>query len=54
VSARERLAHRLDVMARDAGDGTDLAAFGRLCTAMSTAMHDRWPGLSAPSAVRPW
>jgi tRNA A-37 threonylcarbamoyl transferase component Bud32 len=56
VSARERLLHRLDVVASMANDHDRLHEFGRLCTAMAGRLRQRWPNLrSLPTPdTRPW
>ncbi|MER6994305.1 aminoglycoside phosphotransferase family protein [Streptomyces sp. NPDC000410] len=48
ASARQRLSHRLGVVAEMTGDGGAdgvLESFGRLCADMRRRMLDRWPGL---------
>ncbi|WP_460519504.1 aminoglycoside phosphotransferase family protein [Flindersiella endophytica] len=44
-TARERLVHRLGVVAHLAGDDSGLPAFGRLAVAVRTSMLRRWPDL---------
>ena len=53
VTARQRLAHRLDVVARLASDHDTLAGLGRLSAAMRSRMLARWPGLRPPPSRRP-
>jgi hypothetical protein len=53
VTARERLAYRLGVVAGLAGGRPDLAGLGRLATALRGRMLDRWPGLRPPPRRRP-
>jgi len=53
VSARERLAHRLGVVARLAGGRDDLAGLGRLCAAALGRLPAHWPGLRPPPRRRP-
>ncbi|PSK90209.1 fructosamine-3-kinase [Murinocardiopsis flavida] len=53
VSARERLAHRLGVVAELAADRPALSGLGRLCTDMRAAMHLHWPALAPPPKHRP-
>ncbi|MCX4819085.1 aminoglycoside phosphotransferase family protein [Streptomyces sp. NBC_01142] len=45
VSARERLLHRLGVVARMAGGHEELGGLGRLGAEMRRRMRARWPGL---------
>jgi aminoglycoside phosphotransferase (APT) family kinase protein len=47
VSARERLAYRLGVVAELAGGGDRLGRFGRLCAELRERLVARWPGLRA-------
>ncbi|TXS01792.1 aminoglycoside phosphotransferase family protein [Streptomyces sp. col6] len=56
VSARERLAHRLDVVAGLTRDHDHLHALGRLCSGLATRLLERWPDLRPlPTAdARPW
>ena len=53
VTARERLAHRLGVVARPAGGRGDLAGLRRLAAAMRDRLCDHWPGLGTPPLHRP-
>ncbi|TQK52167.1 phosphotransferase family enzyme [Streptomyces sp. SLBN-118] len=53
VSARERLVHRLGVVARMSGGSEALGGLGRLGAGMRRAMLDRWPGLRAAPSRRP-
>ncbi|MQA98027.1 MAG: phosphotransferase [Streptosporangiales bacterium] len=53
ATARQRLAHRLDVVATMAAEHTPLAAFGELTRAMRTAIDTRWPGLVPLPTHRP-
>ncbi|MEV5606142.1 phosphotransferase [Streptomyces sp. NPDC052299] len=56
VSARERLVHRLGVVADLTRDHDHLHALGRLASALATRLLERWPALRplpAPDA-RPW
>lgn len=48
VTARERLAHRLGVVAAAARGRADLRRVAWLCAAMRDRMLDRWPRLTAP------
>jgi phosphotransferase family enzyme len=48
VTARERLAHRLGVVAGAARNRADLGRVAWLCTAMRNRMLDRWPELAVP------
>lgn len=56
VSARERLVHRLGVVADLTRDHDRLHALGRLSSALATRLLERWPGLRPlPAAdARPW
>lgn len=56
VSARERLVHRLGVVAELAGDHGALRAVGRLSEAMARRLLERRPGLRPLPAhsTRPW
>jgi hypothetical protein len=53
VTARERLAHRLGVVARLADGRGDLTGLSRLAAAMRDRLPDRWPGLRPPPLQRP-
>jgi hypothetical protein len=53
ATARERLAHRLAVVARLCAVRDDLGGVGWLSAAMHVRMRDRWPGLAALPARRP-
>ncbi|MEV6210767.1 aminoglycoside phosphotransferase family protein [Kitasatospora sp. NPDC051914] len=53
ATARQRLAHRLGVVARSAADTGGPEAFGRLCTAVRDSMLARWPRLRPLPAERP-
>ncbi len=53
VTARQRLAHRLGVVAELAADQADLGGLGRLCAELRTAMLARWPKLVPPPSERP-
>jgi hypothetical protein len=53
VTARERLAHRLGVVARLADGHGDLAGLSRLAAAMRGRLLDRWSGLRPPPLRRP-
>jgi Phosphotransferase enzyme family len=48
VTARERLAYRLGVVATAARGRADLHRVAWLCTAMRERMLDRWPALAGP------
>jgi hypothetical protein len=50
VTARERLAHRLGVVARMTADRPDLAGVGGLARDMEERVRERWPGLKSPPA----
>jgi hypothetical protein len=52
-TARQRLAHRLDVVSRLSAEGGRLPALGELCSALRAAMLTRWPGLGPFPARRP-
>lgn len=56
ISARERLVHRLDVVAGLTRDHDRLHALGHLSTALATRLLERWPGLRPlPTPdTRPW
>ncbi|RAG83420.1 aminoglycoside phosphotransferase family protein [Streptacidiphilus pinicola] len=51
-TARQRLAHRLDVVGRMSAEAERLPALGRLSTALRAAMLDRWPTLGPFPAER--
>jgi hypothetical protein len=53
ATARERLAHRVSVVAATAAPGGELGEFGRLAAAMRDAVHTRWPSLTPLPAQRP-
>ncbi|NUK52685.1 aminoglycoside phosphotransferase family protein [Streptomyces lunaelactis] len=53
VSARERLVHRLGVMARTAEGSDSLDGLGRLSTQLRGRMLERWPGLGTVPSRRP-
>jgi hypothetical protein len=53
ATARERLAHRLAVVARLCAQRDDLGGVGWLCAAMHVRMGDRWPGLARLPDRRP-
>jgi tRNA A-37 threonylcarbamoyl transferase component Bud32 len=53
VTARERLAYRLDVVTKLVSDRPEHARLGALTTAMRDAMLRRWPELQPPPAQRP-
>jgi hypothetical protein len=53
VTARQRLAYRLGVVAGLVDGHADLAGLGRLVTALRGRMLDRWPGLRPPPRRRP-
>ncbi|MEV8533591.1 aminoglycoside phosphotransferase family protein [Streptomyces sp. NPDC051211] len=53
ATARQRLVHRLGVVARLTADDTALAATARLCAALRTRMLTRWPALPPVPAERP-
>ncbi|MFE4057736.1 phosphotransferase family protein [Streptomyces sp. NPDC059096] len=53
ATARQRLLHRLGTVGRMAADGGELTEFGRLATAMSGALVERWPALRPLPSVRP-
>jgi hypothetical protein len=52
VSARERLVHRLGVVAHMTSGNLRLTAFNRLCHAMTNRMRSRWPALRPPPHVK--
>ena len=56
VSARERLVHRLGVVADMTRDHDHLHAVGRLCSALAGRLLERWPQLRPLPAhdARPW
>ena len=51
VTARERLAYRLGVVAAAARNRADLGRVAWLCAAMRNRMRDRWPELAVPPAA---
>lgn len=53
ATGRERLLHRLAVVATLTADRPDLHDFSRLCTAMRHRMLDRWPWLAPVPSARP-
>lgn len=53
TTARERLAHRLGVVARLTATRPDLEALGHLSTAMRARMRALWPDLRPPPRRRP-
>lgn len=53
ATARERLAHRLGVVAALGDDGGQLAETARLAARLRAAMLERWPGLSPLPEKRP-
>jgi hypothetical protein len=53
VTARERLAHRLGVVARECIGRPDLAGLGRLTATMRDRLLGRWPALRPPPRHRP-
>ncbi|WP_030023359.1 aminoglycoside phosphotransferase family protein [Streptomyces monomycini] len=53
VTARQRLAYRLGVVARLTADRDDLHGLGRLAGALRERMLGRWPGLASPPRERP-
>ncbi|MFI0259810.1 phosphotransferase family protein [Streptomyces sp. NPDC017056] len=53
VTARQRLAYRLGVVAELTADRDDLHRLGRLAGALRTRMLDRWPALTPPPRQRP-
>lgn len=53
ASARERVAHRLGVVAHMAGDVPALVATGRLCADLRRRMITRWPALQPLPHKRP-
>ena len=53
VTARQRLAHRLTVVAGLGAERDDLDGLGRLCAEMGERMAERWSGLTPPPLVRP-
>jgi tRNA A-37 threonylcarbamoyl transferase component Bud32 len=52
-TARQRLAHRLDVISHLSAEEGRLPILGRLATGLRTAMLTRWPGLRPFPARRP-
>jgi len=53
VTARERVAHRLEVLAALGAEHPPLAELARYAAALRTRMLDRWPALGRPPALRP-
>lgn len=53
VTARQRLAYRLGVVARLTADRDDLHRLGRVAGALRERMLGRWPALTAPPRERP-
>ncbi|MFC0599972.1 aminoglycoside phosphotransferase family protein [Streptomyces palmae] len=53
ATARQRLAHRLEVVGRSAGEGGEPTGLGRLATAVRANMLTRWPGLRPLPSRRP-
>ncbi|MFH8346537.1 phosphotransferase family protein [Streptomyces sp. NPDC018045] len=53
VTARQRLVHRLGVVAGLTAGRADLHGLGRLAGAMRTRMLSRWPALAPPPRERP-
>ena len=53
ATARQRLAHRLAVVAGLCADRDDLAATGRLCTAVRAGLRQRWPTPAPLPSTRP-
>ncbi len=53
VTARQRLAYRLGVVARLTAGRDDLHGLGRLAGALRERMLGRWPALTAPPRERP-
>ncbi|MGI5473128.1 phosphotransferase family protein [Streptomyces sp. CA-132043] len=53
ASARQRLAHRLQVVGRMTSEDGELEDFGRLTAAMRASMLTRWPELQALPSRRP-
>lgn len=53
ATARQRLAHRLGVVARTTADDTSLGGVSSLCSAMRRRMLARWPALRPVPAERP-
>ncbi|MFD7662575.1 phosphotransferase family protein [Streptomyces sp. NPDC059788] len=53
VTARQRLAHRLGVVARLTAVRDDLLGLSRLADAMRARLLDRWPALTPPPRERP-
>ncbi|RSO10154.1 aminoglycoside phosphotransferase [Streptomyces sp. WAC 06783] len=53
VTARQRLAYRLGVVARLTADRDDLGGLSRLAEAMRARMLGHWPGLTPPPRERP-
>ncbi|WP_432252112.1 phosphotransferase family protein [Streptomyces sp. HNM1019] len=53
ATARQRLAHRLGIVAQMTTNGSELEHLGRLASAMRDAMLTRWPTLRPLPAQRP-
>ncbi|MDT0454474.1 hypothetical protein RM550_01825 [Streptomyces sp. DSM 41527] len=53
ATARQRLAHRLGIVARMAAERADLHGLHRLCTDLRRRMRERWPTLKPLPALRP-
>ena len=53
ATARQRLAHRLTVVAGLCAERDDLGELGRLCVALRARMGERWPTLARLPLVRP-
>lgn len=53
VTARERLAHRLGVVARESAERPGLTGLGRLAAAMRDRLLGHWPALRPPPRTRP-
>lgn len=53
VTARERVAHRLGVIAGLGAEHDSLAALADLAGALRDRMHERWPALRPPPTARP-
>ncbi|MGI8681864.1 MAG: hypothetical protein ACR2JO_07000 [Mycobacteriales bacterium] len=53
VTARERVAHRLGVIAGLGGEHDSLAELAELATALRTRMLDRWPAPRPSADARP-
>lgn len=53
ATARERVAHRLGVVAHMTGDAPLLATTGRLCADLRRRMITRWPAIRPLPGARP-